>query len=221
MRSTDLRGAVSHVLWGDVKQKPSTADFAEIETIVGHLRIDAPEPQAPASLAAAAPAPPSGTCLASSGPTSAIAKDPAQAEAAISVGDRSGALNTSLWAVFDRPQGTLDYTARRIAFDFALRGSDLALPDASRSKLVFERGPQGEPLRDLVAHPPRPDHAADPPLEYADLRLLFEDGKPLGFLPWGEYPAARGFKLRLARRPRERGDPGALRPYARHPCRRA
>jgi hypothetical protein len=165
-----------HVLWGDVLAKPSTADFAEIETIVGRLRIDAPEPPAPAASAAAAPAPPSGACLA---PQGTAGKDPAQAEAAISAGDRSGALNASLWAVFDRPQGTREYTTRRIAFDFALRGSDLALPDASRSKLVFERGPDGAPPL---------DHAADPPPEYADLRLLFEDGKPLGFLPLGEYP---------------------------------
>ena len=165
-----------HVLWGDVLAKPSTADFAEIETIVGRLRIDAPEPPAPAASTAAAPAPPSGACLA---PQGTAGKDPAQAEAAISAGDRSGALNASLWAVFDRPQGTREYTTRQIAFDFALRGSDLALPDASRSKLVFERGPHGAPPL---------DHPADPLPEYADLRLLFEDGKPLGFLPWGEYP---------------------------------
>jgi hypothetical protein len=82
----------------------------------------------------------------------------------VAIGDRGGARDASIWAVFDREGEISPSVARRIAIDLTLRGNNLALTDASHSRLWFDS---------------------------ADLRLLYEHGKPFAELKAGELPRAR------------------------------
>lgn len=77
------------------------------------------------------------------------------------IGDRTAVRDASIWAVFDRAGEAAPFVARRIAVDLTLRGSNLALADASHSSLWFDS---------------------------ADLRLLYEDGRALSELKAGEFP---------------------------------
>jgi hypothetical protein len=80
------------------------------------------------------------------------------------IGDRTGVRDASIWAVFDRAGELAPFIARRIAVDLTLRGSNLALTDASHSSLWFDS---------------------------ADLRLLYEDGRAIEELKAGEFPRSR------------------------------
>ncbi len=191
---------VRQVLWGTagaaVKLDENDKEPAyELRTLIGRLFVDAPpvtetQPVAKdtaksktarsAPLAAAAPfaAPPPvpqacapGPCLQT--PTAGGSKTARSADARaetqnpdiiVAVGDRNGARAASIWAVFDRNAEAAQFVARRIAIDLTLRGSDLALPDVSHSALRFDS---------------------------TDLRLIYEDGKPLAELLAGEFPRAR------------------------------
>ena len=106
-------------------------------------------------------------------------KNSDQSEASLATGDRSGAPDSPIFAVFDKLEGAKDYSARRIAFDLAMHAADFALTDASRTSLVFDKPPLAEPLS---------TGQADSKREYADLRLFYEDGAPLSGLRAGEYP---------------------------------
>jgi hypothetical protein len=143
-------------LWGDVKKTDAPV---ELRTLVGRLGVNAPEqvkaPDQPAPPAKASdqPAPPPAAPAASS--------PPQDWDRLIASGDRAGAQEASIWAVFDQTKGANPYTARRIAVDLTLLSSDFALPDVSHSALTFGS---------------------------ADFRLVYEDGQPMKELSAGEFP---------------------------------
>jgi hypothetical protein len=146
------------VLWGNIARKAENEHDAEIITQGGRLRVDAPESNQPA--------PPSGPA-----PAAAPAAINTDADASIAAGDRSGAPDATVWALFDRPTPDSTDQARRVAFDLALHWADVALPDVSRSRLAFGSSAVG-----------------DAGAGYSDLRLAYDDGVSLAWLPLGEYP---------------------------------
>jgi hypothetical protein len=148
---------VRRTLWGAVTQTDAPL---ELRTTVGRLGVNAPEPvpapnaPAPNAPASKAPAPPRAPGTTSSTQDS---------DSLIASGDRAGAQDAAIWAVFDRTKVNEPYVARRIAVDLALLSSDLALPDVSHSALTFDS---------------------------ADFRLVYEDGEPMNELSAGEFPRA-------------------------------
>jgi len=86
----------------------------------------------------------------------------------VAVGDRNGARAASIWSVCDRNGDAAPFVARRVSVDLTRRATDLALPDVSHSALRFDS---------------------------ADLRLLYEDGKPFKELKAGEFPRARAWSF--------------------------
>jgi hypothetical protein len=196
-------GTLRHVAWEPVV-KFAAPQFYEVTTFAGILSVGPPEAPQPSkddanpSEAQPAPAAPKKT---SKNPTPDPTPPNDQAEAALAVGDRGGAPDSPIFAVFDKPKGADEYSARRISFDLALLGSDFALPDASRTTLVFDKPPLAAPppakAPPTVTPPAAPPAGNSPPAappppppspEYADLRLFYEDGLPLGGLPSGEFP---------------------------------
>ena len=140
---------VRRTLWGDVAQTPTPI---ELRTSVGRLGVNTLDP-APA--AASDTTSPSQTAP----DTTGSAQD---ADSLIASGDRAGARDADIWAVFDRTKADGPYTTRRIAIDMALLSSDLSLPDVSHSALSFDS---------------------------ADFRLIYEDGEPMTELSAGEFPS--------------------------------
>lgn len=158
---------VRRTLWGKVTQTDASL---ELGTLVGRLRVNAPEPvPAPAAPASNAVAPPSASngsappaAQAAPAPGASITTNPPQdTDALIASGDRTGAQDATIWAVFDRTKINEPYAARRVAVDLSLLSSDLALPDVSHSALTFDS---------------------------ADFRLVYEDGEPMKELSAGEFP---------------------------------
>jgi hypothetical protein len=150
---------VRRTLWGSVAQKDAPLELC---TSVGRLGVNAPAPAAtaPASSAVVPPSAPNGSAPPAAGASGATST-PKDADALIASGDRSGAQEATIWAVFDRSKVNEPYAARRVAVDLALLSSDLALPDVSHSALTFDS---------------------------ADFRLIYEDGEPMKELSAGEFP---------------------------------
>jgi hypothetical protein len=158
---------VRRTLWGAVAQTDAPA---ELRTSVGRLGVNAPEPvpapTAPGANAVASPPAPNGPATPPAPPTPApgapsATNAPLDTDSLIAGGDRTGAQDATIWAVFDRMKASEPYAARRIAVDLALFSSDLALPDVSHSALTFD---------------------------WADFRLVYEDGEPMKELSAGEFP---------------------------------
>lgn len=80
----------------------------------------------------------------------------------IANGDRGGAPDATFYALHDKPSDSSAPSGiRRIHVDLSLFATNAALPDTSYSRLAFR---------------------------HCDLRLVYEDGKPVAELPNGEYP---------------------------------
>jgi hypothetical protein len=170
-----------HTLWGNVGSRDANAAESgfEMRTLVGRLLVDAPpikeKTPTPAdqkklssqsgNAAPLACAP--GPCLETPPGKTQDCVNPEEtaqnADALAAVGDRAGVSTASIWAVFDRTGESGPSETRRIAIDFNLLGSNLSLTDVSHSSLSFNS---------------------------ADLRLLYEDGKPFDELKSGEFPRA-------------------------------
>ncbi|WP_143748844.1 hypothetical protein [Mesorhizobium sophorae] len=159
MPGTDRR--LRNALWGQVAHATQEADQANglesLLTQAGRLKVNGLTPARTSEAEAAV--------LDTASVAAAV--DPS---ALAAIGDRSGVLDASIWAVFDQAKTGGDFAARRIAIDLELHASDLALPDASYSTLRFD--------------------VADP-TGYGDLRLVYEDGQAIPELFAGEYPRRR------------------------------
>lgn len=138
-------------LWGEVTRTGEDSTL-ELRASVGRLRVKSSKPASSANQ----PAPPQRSEEEAAGRTFEKNFD-----ALVASGDRTGAQDADIWAVFDRTTATGPYTARRVAIDLALLSSDLALPDVSHSELNFDS---------------------------ADFRLIYEDGEPMKELSAGEFP---------------------------------
>jgi hypothetical protein len=142
--------ATRRTLWGEVKRTDEDAAL-ELRTSVGRLRVNSLKLMSSTNQAAPAQplAPPAGSM------------SEQNFDALVASGDRTGAQDADIWAVFDQTKGVGAYTTRRIAIDLALLASDLAPPDVSHSALTFDS---------------------------ADFRLIYEDGEPMKELSAGEFP---------------------------------
>jgi hypothetical protein len=113
-----------HALWGQVLHADPEAEkakpFADILTQAGRLQVNglapAKKPENPQTLAQGGVTP---------SELATPAGDPSMLAA---LGDRSGVLDASIWAVFDRTNASDDFIARRVAVDLDFTPATLRFP---------------------------------------------------------------------------------------------